>query len=326
MNDSPVGDVMQRCPGNPLVSLHDLPFRAGDIWNAGVAEFDGYVLLLLTIETLQGRYQIYRAVSRDGRSFIVDHEPFMAPLRRGRASMYESPGIREPRITVIDGTHYLTYVAEGDHGLRLGLARTRDFRSVERLGYVSQVDVKGGALFPRKIGGRYAVLKRPCPGGSIWLSYSDDLDFWGNDVAVLTPRGGYWDATTVGVGTTPVEIDEGWLIIYYGQKSTSAGPLVRLGAAVLDRDDPSRVLARSNSPILSPRERYERIGNVPNIVFSCGGLLRGRQLYVYYGASDSCVCLGTAEVSEIVNVCREQDSEATDTGTAKAEQCCGRSW
>ena len=88
MNDRRVGDVVQRCPGNPLVSLHDLPFRASDIWNAGVTEFDGGVLLLLTVETLQGYHQIYRAVGADGRTFVVDAEPFMAPLSDGRASMY----------------------------------------------------------------------------------------------------------------------------------------------------------------------------------------------------------------------------------------------
>ncbi|KKO11251.1 hypothetical protein LCGC14_0017280 [marine sediment metagenome] len=313
MNDRFVGDVVQRCPGNPLVSLHDLPFRASDIWNAGVTEFDGDVLLLLTVETLQGHHQIYRAVGADGRNFVVDAEPFMAPLSGGRAGMYEGLGIRGPRITVLDGVYYLTYVAEGDHGLRLGLAKTSDFRSVERLGYISQVDVKGGALFPAKINGRYAVLKRPRPGASIWVSYSDDLEFWGDDDAVITPRGGYWDSTRVGVGMAPVLIDEGWLIIYYGEKVTSAGPLVRLGAAVLDRDDPSRVLARSNIPILSPREKYERIGNVPNVVFSCGGLLQDGQVHIYYGASDSCVCLGTADVRDIIDVCHEADPQEADT-------------
>ena len=325
MNDRLVGDIVQRCPGNPLVSLHDLPFRASDIWNAGVTEFDGGVLLLLTVETLQGRHQIYRAVSADGRNFIVDAEPFMAPLSDGRAGAYESLGVREPRITALDGVYYLTYVAEGDHGLRLGLAKTLDFRSVERLGYISQVDVKGGALFPTKINGRYAVLKRPRPGASIWLSYSDDLEFWGDDAAVMTPRGGYWDSTRIGVGMAPVQIDEGWLVVYYGEKSTSAGPLVRLGAAVLDRDDPSRVLARSNIPILSPREKYERIGNVPDVVFSCGGLLRDGQVHVYYGASDSCMCRGMAEVDEIINVCREGDPQQAETDAAIAAPGCDQS-
>jgi predicted GH43/DUF377 family glycosyl hydrolase len=127
----------------------------------------------------------------------------------------------------------------------------------------------------------------------------------------MTPRGGYWDADVVGAAAPPVETDRGWLLIYYGEKRTSAGPLVRLGAAVLDAEDPARVIARSNIPILSPRERYERMGDVPNVVFSCGALLDGRgRVSVYYGASDSCICLGQAALEDIVRICQEGESIA----------------
>ena len=102
----------------------------------------------------------------------------------------------------------------------------------------------------------------------------------------------------------------GWLLIYYGEKDTSAGPLIRLGAAILDRDDPSCVLARSNIPILAPREKYERIGDVGNVVFSCGALLEnGNQVRVYYGASDSCICLGVGSLDDIIRVCRASQQE-----------------
>lgn len=303
MSHTLAGDVVQRHRGNPVIGLDSMPFRCSDIWNAGAIDQGDSVLLLLTVETLEGRHQIYRAVSSDGVNFTIDSEPFMTPIVGGAEAMHETFGIREPRITDIDGVHYLAYVAGGDHGLRLALAKTPDFRSVERLGYISQVDVKGGALFPRKINGRFAVLKRPDAGASIWVSYSDDLDFWGDDDVVITPRGGYWDTSRIGVAGVPVEIDEGWLIVYYGVKATSAGPLVRLGAALLDHDDPSRVLGRSNIPILSPRQRYERVGDVPNVVFSCGGFLKEGTLHIYYGASDSCICLGTADLKEILDIC-----------------------
>jgi predicted GH43/DUF377 family glycosyl hydrolase len=125
----------------------------------------------------------------------------------------------------------------------------------------------------------------------------------------MTPRGGFWDSTRIGPSAPPIEIDEGWLLIYYGEKGTSAGPLVRLGAAVLDRDDPSRVLARSNVPILVPREKYERIGNVPNVVFSTGVLLEDGVLSVYYGASDSCICLGKAPLDVVVRACFDSERE-----------------
>ena len=302
-------DIVRRSECNPLISLDDLPFRCSDIWNAGVVRFEEDYLLLITVETLEGRCAIYRALGADGEHFTVDARPFMAPAEEGPHRAYENRSIRDPRITPMDGGYYVTYLAEGEHGLRVGLARTGDFRSVERIAYLSQVDVKNGALFPRKVGGRHLLLKRPDAGKSIWLSRSDDLEFWGGDKAVMTPRGGYWDSDRIGAAAPPIEIDEGWLLIYYGEKSTTAGPLVRLGAAILDRDDPGRVLARSNIPLLSPRERYERIGDVPNVVFSCGALLADGQLSVYYGASDSCICLGTAALEDVLRVCFESERE-----------------
>lgn len=298
-------DVIKRCCDNPLISLADLPFACSDIWNAGVIHFDGQYLLLITIETLEGSYAIYQARSTNGVHFDVNASPFMTSLD----NQYERVGIRDPRITPINGGYYITYVADGDHGLRLGVAYTEDFSNVKRLGYISQVDVKNGILFPGKIRNRHALLSRPDAGSSIWLGYSEDLEFWGDETVVLTPRGGYWDSHRVGPAAPPIEVAEGWLLIYYGEKGTSAGPLVRLGAAILDRNDPSRVIARSNIPILSPRERYERVGDVPNVVFSCGVLLEEDILRIYYGASDSCICRGSAPLQEIVELCFQSQRE-----------------
>lgn len=302
-------DIIARCPSNPLIALDDVPFACSDIWNAGVARHNGRYLLLVTIEMLEGRHEIYLAASDDGERFVVDSEPFMSARTDGPGAEHESWGIRDPRITLLEGAYYITYVAQGDHGLRIALARTKDFSSVERLGYISQVDEKNGAMFPETIAGRYAMLTRPDDGQSIWLTYSDDLEFWGSSVAVMTPRSGYWDSARIGAAAPPIEIGQGWLLLYYGQKNTSAGPLVRLGAAILDRDDPSRVLARSNIPILSPREKYERIGDVPNVVFSCGALLNRETVMVFYGASDSCICRGAAPLEEIIWTCFESQRE-----------------
>ena len=303
-------DVITRCDCNPLIGIEDLPFRASDIWNAGVARFGEQVLLLITIEELEGRYSLYRAASDDGDHFTVDAEPVMVRSEEAACCPYENVGIRDPRITPDEeGGFNIAYVADGDHGMRVGLARTTDFRSVERLGYVTQVDVKNGALFPRRIGGKNVLLTRPAEKASIWLWESDGLEFWGSGRVVMTPRNGYWDSNRIGAAAPPIEIDQGWLLMYYGEKGTSAGPLVRLGAAVLDRDDPSRVLARSNIPVLAPRERYERIGDVPNVVFSCGALLEDGELCLYYGASDSCICRGTVPLEDVLQICAESKGD-----------------
>lgn len=295
-------DIMHRWEGNPLIALDDLPFRVADIHNAGICRLNGDVMMMLTCESLQGYTLLYKAHSEDGMNFSVSPEPFLAPAQTGPNARYETYGIRDVRITPLEDKYYMTYIADSDLGLRLGLAVTENFQDVEFLGYLTQPDVKNGVLFPCKFCDRYALLKRPA-GGAIWMSFSEDLQYWGDERVVMTPRGGYWDASRIGAAAVPIQIEQGWLLIYYGAKDTSAGPLVRLGAAILDPEDPAKVVARSNIPILSPREKYERIGDVPNMVFSCGAVVKDGELHIYYGASDSCICLATASIDELVDFC-----------------------
>ena len=126
----------------------------------------------------------------------------------------------------------------------------------------------------------------------------------------MTPRWGFWDCDRIGVGAPPMEIEQGWLFIYYGVKGTSAGPLFRLGASILERDDPKHVVGRTNVPILAPREMYERIGDVANLVFSRGAVIEpDNEVKVYYGAADSCICVGVTTVDDIVRACMESDKE-----------------
>ncbi len=127
---------------------------------------------------------------------------------------------------------------------------------------------------------------------------------------VLSPRPGYWDSHRVGDAVPPIRVKDGrWLLIYYGIKDTSAGPLFRIGAVFLDSDDPARVVSRTNVPILSPRKNYERIGDVTNLIFSCGAILEDEKLLLYYGASDSCICLGTTAIDDIYQECAKSEGE-----------------
>ncbi len=306
----PTGDIVRRSRGNPIITIEDVSFRVADICTAGAIKLDGDYILLITIQSLEGLAAIYPARSRDGYTFTVSDTPILEPAREGPAAAYTHLGVMDARITCHEGTYYILYDAVGRHGYRLAIARTEDFTTAESLGFISEPDTKGGGLFPKKIKGKFARIERPWHGGSIWLSYSDDLKYWGWSEVVMTPRGGFWDTSRIGVATPPMEIDEGWLIIYYGVKETSAGPLFRLGAAVLDAEDPSVVKFRTNIPILSPREEYERIGDVPNLVFSCGAILeRNGEVKLYYGASNSCVCIGTTSVDAILTACQESDKE-----------------
>lgn len=298
-------DILHRWEGNPIIIAEDLSFSCLDMMNAGAAKLDGEYILLIRVEDMKGHSVLVLARSSDGRYFELEDRPVMTPSKDKPFMQYETRGIEDPRITRIDSTYYIVYSANSGCGTRLGLAKTDDFKKIERIAFISEPDNKNGALFSRKIGGRYARLERPREGGRVWLSYSDDLIYWGGSMPVLQARGsGFWDSNRVGCAAPPIEIDEGWLLIYYGVRSTSGGPIFRLGAAVLDKDDPSKVLKRSDIPILSPREHYERVGDIGNIVFCCGAILEdNNELKVYYGAANTAICLGIAQLGDVLERC-----------------------
>lgn len=297
-------DLIHRWENNPIITFESLAFPCADILTAGTVKVAGKYILLLTIQSLEGFYSIYLAQSIDGYHFEIDAEPVIAPSIDEPDLVYDGTGVLDARISKLGKYYYISYDALGSHGYRLALARTVDFKTFEKLGFISEPDTKGGVLFPQKIKGKYIRLERPWEGGSIWLSYSDDLKYWGWSEFVLGPRGGYWDCNRIGVATPPMRIEQGWLIIYYGVKDTSAGPLFRLGAALLDYHNPVRVICRTDEPILSPREEYERIGDLPNLVFSCGAIIESDdEVKLYYSASNSCIAVGTTTVDRIVAAC-----------------------
>ena len=301
-------DVVQRYPENPLLTIDDIPFPCNTVFNAACAKYKGQYILLLRIEDLTGRSVFALARSNDGYNFEVQDEPVMQPcMEKGCFMEYEKKGIEDPRITKIGDVYYIMYTAVSPYGPLLALAKTEDFVKFERIALVSEPENKNGVLFPEKINGKYARLDRPVAGGigNIWLSYSDDLITWGHSKCVMTIRDSSWDSWRIGASSPPIRIDHGWLVIYHGVKATSSGPIYRLGAAVLDENDPSKVLCRSAIPILSPREYYERVGDVNNVVFSCGAILEddGEELKIYYGASDTSICVGTANVNSLMQFC-----------------------
>lgn len=295
---------IQRWEKNPILKVDNFPHWCTSICNAGAVKLGGEYLLLVTAQSLEGLYAIFPARSADGFHFTTEERPILAPSSDPSLRPYESQGVQDARVTYLEGYYYIGYDAMSEHGYRLGLARTRDFVEIERLGLISEPDTKGCALFPERIQGRYARLERPWEGRSIWVSYSDDLEHWGWSEVVMTPRSGFWDTSRIGVASPPMAIEQGWLFFYYGVKDTSAGPLFRLGAAILDRKNPARVVARTNVPVVTPTEIYERIGDVPNLVFSCGAILESDgALKLYWGAANACICVGTCHVADVVRCC-----------------------
>ena len=314
-------DVIHRWEGNPIVSLQDIPFGCNTVFNAAAVKFDGMYLLLVRVEDQSGRSIFALARSEDGYRFVVEPKPVMTPAESGVFGKYEACGIEDPRITPMDGTFYVMYTAYSHYGPRLALAKTDDFQNFERIALISEPVNKDGALFPRKIGGRYARFDRPSVGstGHIWVSYSDDLINWGGSEVAMTTRPDHWDCARIGASAPPIETDHGWLEIYHGVKETAAGPIYRLGVAMLDLDDPAKVLGRAAIPILTPREYYERVGDIPNVVFSCGAILeeKTQEVKMYYGAADTCICVGTAKLDALIERCFEQeDSERKGCDTS----------
>jgi len=205
-----------------------------------------------------------------------------------------------------ENSWYITYTAYSSAGAAVGLARTKDLATAERVGLIFSPSNKDSALFPRKIDGRWAALHRPDAGGgieNIWIAWSQDLFYWGEPHCVLEEgHGPAWDAVTVGAGPPPIETDLGWLLLYHGVKLYGGRRTYRVGAALLDRDEPHKVVCRLNECIFKPTEQYEVAGHMANVVFPTGTLVRGDELWMYYGAADTSVCLATARLSDILDL------------------------
>ena len=296
-------DIFHRWKKNPIISLDDIPFRCNTVFNGTPARCGDEYLILLRIEGQQGYSFFALAVSHDGFHFKVEDRPVLLPAKEGEFGKYEALGIEDPRATYIDGTYYIMYTAYSSHGPRIALARTNDFRSFERIALISEPGNKDGVLFPEKINDYYVRLDRPIGNdiGSIWISYSKDLRNWGHSKVLITPREGYWDSYRIGASIPPIRTDRGWLEIYHGVKMTSAGPIYRAGILLLDLANPSQVISRSDIPSLSPREEYERIGDVGNVVFPCGAIVENGLVRMYYGAADTTLCAATATLEDIID-------------------------
>jgi predicted GH43/DUF377 family glycosyl hydrolase len=248
----------------------------------------GEYLLLMRIEGQQGYSFFGLARSDNGLHFEVEQKPVLFPAKEGIFEKYERRGIEDPRATLIDGSYHIMYTAVSDFGPRIALARTNDFHTFERIALISEPGNKDGVLFPEKIDGQYVRLDRPIGEG--------------HSRVLITPRAGYWDSYRIGASVPPIRTEEGWLEIYHGVKMTTSGPIYRAGTVLLDLEDPSQVVGRCTVPLLSPREDYERIGDVGNVVFPCGAIVEpDGEAKMYYGAADTSLCVATARLQDILN-------------------------
>jgi len=319
---------MVRYQKNPILTranIPDVPPRLVDatsVFNPGATKIADRYLLLLRVQARSRETFLMTAESTNGTDFRVRPDLVtLSGLERVRERVYH---VYDPRLTVLGDIIYIMIALDTDRGCKLGLARTRDFECFEFLGLASDVDIRNGVLFPEKIGGRYLRLDRPNPsraeggptsGSTIWLSESDDLLRWKPAAPVVHGRFHYWDEL-IGSGPPPVKTREGWLHVYHGVATHFASSnIYQAGVMLLDLHDPTKVLGRCRGNILEPREPYELMGQVPNVVFPSGMIvervdgagfaLPDSPVKIYYGAADTVVGLAETTVRELVAAARE---------------------
>lgn len=299
-------ELFRRYEENPILTAAGWPQTVNAVFNPGAAQLDGETILLVRVEDRTGLSHLAVARSADGlTSWRIDPTEAMVPDLTEHAEEF---GLEDGRITRIGDVFYVVYTGYSRDGPLVELAATRDFHRFERRGVIMPPEDKDAALFPRQFGGRWALLHRPVSAtpqhaAHIWLSWSPDLRHFGDHAILLRAReGSWWDAHKVGLCAPPLETGEGWLLLYHGVHTTSAGSIYRLGLALLDRDDPTQVRARSSEWLFGPDAPYERIGDVDQVVFSCGWNLLGDgdTIRMYYGAADTSVCVATASLAALL--------------------------
>ena len=294
---------VKRYSGNPILTGKDLPYPANSVFNAAVTKVGKKYLMLFRTEMFHGRSCLGMAWSDDGIKWAPEKKPFMWASEKEPWASRECMGIWDPRITKLGNTYYICYVAECQFGSAVAVAKTKDWKSVERISYPFYPGNRNSCLLPEKVNGEYFMYHRPTGMGAdgVWCATSPDLEYWHNHKLCMLPRSFTWDDVKAGTGATPFKTDKGWLMIYHGVRNQAFGPIYRMGAALFDLEDPSRIIGRSRQWLLQPEEPYEFNGNVGNVVFPCGAIPESDgTVKIYYGAADQCMCLATASLEELL--------------------------
>lgn len=301
----------QRYSGNPiLVPRAELGWEAKACFNPGAVLLDGQVHLIYRAMSEDGTSSLGYAMSRDGvhiderpaAPVYVPTAPFEQKLREGNS------GCEDPRLTVLDGMVYMFYTAFDGYTPRVAYTRlpVDDFLARrwqwEPPTVVTPpgVDDKDACLLERRIGGEFYIFHRF--GDCIRVNHRPSLSFgeglWlDHDSAVIAPRKEYWDNRKFGIAAPPIATPHGWLLLFH--RVTKPEGIYKVEAMLLDRDDPCRVVAETAASLLEPEMPEERVGQTANVVFPCGAVVLGGEIYLYYGGADSVVCVARMALASI---------------------------
>ena len=293
--------VFQRYAGNPIITAKAVP-RANSIHNSAIVRFGSGFAGVFRVDGHDLSYRLHAGKSRDGIRWEIAPEPIT--MRSDDPDVHVEAHSYDPRITKLGDTYYVTWCNAGAQGPCIGLAATKDFKTFRQMENPLPPANRNCVLFPRKIGGTYAMLHRPSdrghtPFGDVFFAGSPDLIHWGCHRFVFGPRGG-WQATKVGPGPVPIETKEGWLLIYHGVWTSCNGYLYYVGGALLDLEKPWKVLFRTKEYLLAPTEPYERVGDVPNVIFPSSAVVLNETLRLYYGCADTCISIAEAKLSDLI--------------------------
>ncbi|XHR31186.1 MAG: glycoside hydrolase family 130 protein [Chthoniobacteraceae bacterium] len=306
----PASRVLKKHPSNPVLYPGKFPEGVMYVFNPGAIRFQDEYIIIADAATYAQPVVFWIARSKDGVHFAPDPAPLNWPPAHPD---HAEDCVYDPRITKIGDEYIILYASSSETaGVRVGIVKTKDFKSFERVSIASEQGNRNGVLFPEKINGLYARLDRPFGNANdtcgVWISYSPDLIYWGHSRPVLNPRPGLWDGLKVGAGAVPIKTEQGWLEIYHGVTNTGAGLIYRLGVCLLDLEDPSRVIARGEDAILWPELPYEMVGRVGNVVFTCNALVDAdRNVRIYYGAADTCIGLAEGKLDDLLDACHRRN-------------------
>ena len=291
---------LQRHPNNPILKpVVWNEWESLNVFNPAVIYHNGLFHMFYRAQGLDYVSRIGYAVSEDGAHFKRLAQPLLEPQDE-----WETRGVEDPRITCLEdeGRFILAYTAYSPRGITPMFAESLNLITWRRIGpLVTGEDNKDHVLFPRKIKGRYVSFHRRPP--SIWIAYSEDLRHWGDMRVILQPRAENWDSKRVGSGGVPIETPYGWLVLYHGYNFDH---IYRLGAVLLDLDDPQKVIAWPKDFILEPEETWELKGDVRTVVFSAANPVLDNTVYVYYGAADRVIGLATCRLDELLAWVRQE--------------------
>jgi beta-1,2-mannosidase len=305
-HDLPFG-TWERASNEPILSRRGTTWESAGTFNPAVIFRNGKIVMLYRAQDASGTSRLGYAESSDGTHFIRSPRPVFSP----ETDYEKDGGVEDPRLQKFGDTYYLTYTGYNKKDAQLCLATSLDLIHWERKGVIlpaykgnwNKGWTKSGAIVPKKIDGKYWMYWLGTAADKtdqMGLSSSTDLIHWSEatETPVLARRPGMFDSRVVEPGPPPILTDGGIVLIYNGADDKL---VYRTAVAIFDRNDPRKILYRSDAPIFAPEKEWEKMGQVPNVVFVEGMVQKGKRFFFYYGAADKNVGVAEAPATFVTN-------------------------